>query len=388
MNLKSHSILLLSNSSNLGGGERSLLLIAQGLIRRNWKVHVAVPASGRMTAELTAAEIPHTVVPYALHSWKKPFRFLLDLRRWSRIFKGISCDLIHANDISTARSLAYSARQFRLPLLCHIRYPPESSYVDWAFRGVPRPNAFVFNSHAMKAELGSLIMSACPRVRQIVLHNAVDTENFHPPSQDTHNDRPIVAILANLVPVKGHDDFLAMAMHLCQRGYKCRYWIIGEDVFRTGADQQLRQKAAELGIGSHVEFLGHVRDVPNTLRRIDILVCPSTVETFGRCLIEAMACGKPVVATRVGGIPEVVDDSVTGILVAPREPRQLADAVESLLTDRDRSEEMGRAGRRSVVANFSEQVHVDKLITIYEQFLGGRCLPSNGDECESTSMST
>jgi alpha-maltose-1-phosphate synthase len=106
------------------------------------------------------------------------------------------------------------------------------------------------------------------------------------------------------------------------------------------------------------------------LNELDVLVCPSHVEPFGRCLIEAMACEKPVVATRVGGIPEVVDDGTTGILVPPNSPELLATAVASLLNDAELSVRMGQAGRARVENHFAADAHVAAVLEVYGEVLG------------------
>ena len=178
-----------------------------------------------------------------------------------------------------------------------------------------------------------------------------------------------VGVVANLLPLKGHVDFLDMAAELTARGVEAEYWIIGEDVHRTGYKTELHNRTRELGLEDRVCFRGYCRNVPNLLRELDVVVCSSHVETFGMCVLEAMACAKPVVATSVGGLPEVVDDGVSGILVPPHAPGRLADAVERLLEDPELRITFGRFGRTRAASHFSHEVYVDKMLALYQELV-------------------
>ena len=124
-------------------------------------------------------------------------------------------------------------------------------------------------------------------------------------------------------------------------------------------------------MGREITFLGTVADVPPFLQSLDVLVCPSLVEPFGRCVAEAMVCGRAVVATRVGGLPELIQDGRTGILVDASSPEQLADAVQNLLRDPNRRREIAEAGRDWAVANLSQTTHADRVLDIYRSVLRG-----------------
>src|SRR5262249_3014847 len=164
-------------------------------------------------------------------------------------------------------------------------------------------------------------------------------------------------------------DFLAMARELTDRRVFLDYWIIGGEVHRNGYRAQLEQRVGELGLGERVTFLGHCRNVPELLRELDVVVCCSHVEPLGLCLLEAMACERPVVATRVGGIPEVVDDGKTGILVSPQSPEQLANAVQRLMDDPRLRQRMGLAGRERVIRLFDHKAYLNNILSVYEGVL-------------------
>jgi glycosyltransferase involved in cell wall biosynthesis len=231
---------------------------------------------------------------------------------------------------------------------------------------LPRPSICIFNSHALLAESGPLFRRACPRAELVVVHNAVDLSAFTARPPHTAGDLRI-GIVANLLPVKGHFDFLEMARRLIARGLSARFLVIGQDVLRTGFDADIRARAVALELSTHVDFTGFVRDVPSMMRTLDIAVSASHEEPFGRSVLEAMACQIPVVATRVGGVPEVVDDGVTGTLVPARDPQALADAVWALAGDAERRQRMGVAGRDRATRLFGVSAHVEQVVGLYER---------------------
>jgi glycosyltransferase involved in cell wall biosynthesis len=148
-------------------------------------------------------------------------------------------------------------------------------------------------------------------------------------------DRPVVGYVGRIEPRKGVLDLVAAAPRLVAAG--ARVVIVGDDPY--GSDPEY---VAAVDAGEGIERYGWVDDAAGLMGALDVLVLPSREEPFGTVLAEAMTAGTPVVATRVGGIPEVVDDGVTGRLVAPGDPQALAGAVLDVLARRD---EMGAAGR-------------------------------------------
>jgi glycosyltransferase involved in cell wall biosynthesis len=135
---------------------------------------------------------------------------------------------------------------------------------------------------------------------------------------------------------------------------------------------ELTQQAAELGVGAHVQFLGEVRDIPTLLAGASLLALPSLTEGISLTLLEAMACGLPVVATRVGGNPEVVVDGATGYLVPPQQPASLAERVLELFQKPELGRTMGRHGRGRVEAHFRVSEMVARYEDLYHEVLRRR----------------
>lgn len=365
-------VLFLSNTARLGGGNRSLLLLAKTLQEVGHSPCVLNIEDGPLLDQCKLYDIPVVKSFDNEFDWRKPISTFRTIASNFRFLRSKKIDIIHANDLSIARQFLHCARITNIPLVVHVRFPTGKWYCDWVYRCIPKPDCFIFNSLALRLEMGHLLRSGSPKAAQHVVYNAVDLSAFQAISRTRVTETPTIGILAHLVPVKGIDDFLRMASELTTREFDAEYWIIGAEIPGSGYEQVLRKLTQDLKLEDRVTFLGHRDDVPDLLNQLDVVVCASTVEPFGRCLIEAMACAKPVVATRVGGIPEVVLDGETGILVSPKSPTELADAVQRLLGDSDLRTFFAMNGKKRVSDQFSSKAHVEQILDIYAQVLNAK----------------
>lgn len=177
---------------------------------------------------------------------------------------------------------------------------------------------------------------------------------------------PIVMGVAALIPQKGFGDFLLAAAQVVVRKPDVAFVIVGDGP----QDGALREQAQQLGIAAKVRFTGLRSDVHRLMPAADVIVVPSVwQEPAGLVVLEAMAAARPVVATRVGGIPEYLEEAASGILVEPRMPQQIADAVLRLLDSPETAAAMGAAGRRRVLQLFSMERWAEETIRVYERGL-------------------
>ena len=183
----------------------------------------------------------------------------------------------------------------------------------------------------------------------------------------------VVGMVSRMVPVKDHKTFLKAARLVVEAVPKAHFVLVGDGPLEA----DLKNEVEELGISTHVSFLGFRKDIPELMRLFDLIVLSSLHESFSLVLAEAMACEKAVVATRVGGIPEVVEDGVTGLLVPPREPESLARSIVELLTDPPRRKAMGLAGKARVEERFSIETMVCSHEALYESLLEQKGLLSS-----------
>jgi len=209
----------------------------------------------------------------------------------------------------------------------------------------------------------------------VLIYNGVDHSNFDVPREVgvelrkktgfTHSHK-VVTVVANLIPYKGHAELLDAAAAVLDQIPSSRFWLVGRD---RGIEKYLKQKARELGILNRVIFAGERSDIPNILAASDILVLPSHEEGFSNVILEAMAAGLPLVATRVGGAQEAVLDGVTGWLVQPNRPKELATKIVDLLNNPKRSKEWGERGKERVKKEFGIEKMVEEHLMLYQRVM-------------------
>jgi glycosyltransferase involved in cell wall biosynthesis len=211
-----------------------------------------------------------------------------------------------------------------------------------------------------------------PAERICVIHNGVEVPDGPPPQGVRPRGLPatgrIVLCVANLIHYKGHLDLLAAAGAVFSAHPDVALALVGEGAMR----RRLEEAVARLGLGGRVHRLGQREDIPALLAAADLFVLPSHQESFSNALLEAMAHGLPVIATAVGGNTEIVEDGVSGILVPPRDPAALGEAMIRLLRDPASARRMGQEARARVAKRFCLQRMVQETETLYGALLARR----------------
>ena len=266
-----------------------------------------------------------------------------------------------------ALALSMSTQLAKPPLVAsrrvdfHLR---GSSLSRWKYRQV---DCFVCASAAIRK---MLIGDGVPEVRAVTVHEGIDLEHVQSaPPADLHADlwlphhAPLVGNVAALVPHKGQRHLIESAMLVLPKVPDARFVIAGEGELRPALERQIREHHLE----KHVLLAGFRPDVLSLHKAFDIFVMSSLTEGLGTSLLDAMACGKPIVATAAGGIPEVVVDGETGFLVAPRDHEGMARAIVALLKDEDLRRRMGEAGRTRARVHFSAERMVQDTLRVYQR---------------------
>jgi glycosyltransferase involved in cell wall biosynthesis len=207
----------------------------------------------------------------------------------------------------------------------------------------------------------------------VTVHEGVDVERVAAaPPVNVHevfwlpHHAPIVGNVAALVPHKGQRHLVEAAALVLREVPDARFVILGEGELREQLERQVRDHHLE----KHVVLPGFRHDVIGCIKGFDVFVMSSVSEGLGTSLLDAMACSKPIVATRVGGIPEVVEDEVTGQLVAPRDHRAMAAAIVKQLRSPDLRRRMAEAGLRRVREQFTVDRMVAETAAVYERVVG------------------
>jgi glycosyltransferase involved in cell wall biosynthesis len=291
--------------------------------------------------------------------------------RLSRAVKQLRPDIVHAHDphgvAMAALALSMSTEPVKPPLVASRRvdFPMRGNSLSrWKYRQV---DCFICASDAIRA---LLLADGIPPERAITVHEGIDPgrvasatpANLHQELWLPHG-APIVGNVAALVPHKGQKHLIEAAALVVRQVPDARFVIAGEGELRVSLEQQIKH----LGLEKHVHLAGFRPDVLSVHKAFEIFVMSSVTEGLGTSILDAMACGRPVVATTAGGIPEVVRDAETGILVPPRDHEAMAAAIVKLLKDRPLRARMGAAGLALANARFSADRMVNDTLQVYQR---------------------
>lgn len=283
-------------------------------------------------------------------------------------------DIVHAHDPMAvslvAMALQMASNKVKRPLVVASRrvdfHLKRHAFSKWKYRHV---DVFIAASGLIASILED---DGIARDRIAIVHDGVNIDAIdRHDAVDAHaafflpHGAPVIANVAALAPHKGQRHLVAAAAHLVRDIPDARVLIIGEGELRDPLQQQI----ASLGLERHVFLTGFRHDVLGVLKSVDLFVMSSVTEGLGSAILEAMACQRAVVGTRTGGIPEAIEENVTGLLVPPRDDNALAEAMATLLRDPDRRARMGAAGRARVARDFSVDALVAGTLRVYRDAL-------------------
>lgn len=339
-----------------GGTQRQMIELLSRLDRRRFRVYpVCFHTEGAWFTRVTGFDEPVALFP--IHGFRRPHttRQLFSFARWCREQE---IQVLHTCELySNIFGLAAGALA---PVL--VRIGSRRGFVEP--RGLQRlqraayaaAHRVVANSHAAAERLR---LEGVPDHKILTIPNGIAPAAF---PAHTYSSRPRrIAMVACLREEKRIDVLIAAAPKVLARYPDVELLIAGEGRCRDALVQQARA----LGIADRVTFLGHREDVADVLARADIFALPSRSEAFPNSIMEAMAAGLPVVASNVGGIPELVSDQQTGYLVPPGNPDALATALVSLIDHPDRAAAFGQAGRDRINQTYSFDRMVGQFETLY-----------------------
>ena len=290
-------------------------------------------------------------------------------------------DLVHTTSLKADIWGGLAARLAGRCLLWHIHDRIANDYlppiVVQIFRFLARcvPHGVLVNSRSTLKTLDSIpsdrIRVVHPGVPQVLLDSVEPEAKNADSPEPTRPSHPIVGIVGRISPTKGQDVFIRAAAKVACRFPDVRFQVIGGALFQhDGFEKEIRVLAAQLGL-RNLEFLGFCDDVVSRMRKLTVLVHASPVpEPFGQVVVEAMAAGKPVIATDAGGIPEIVIDGECGFLVPVRDSNAMAEKICVLLANPKLAVALGRRGRARVAMHFTATRMAREIEELYEGVLG------------------
>ena len=360
------NVLHLCESSDTGGAESVLISLVEGLDKNRYSSVVCLLSDGWLRVELEKRQIETVVIPQP-HSFDVPW-----LVRVYRLLKDRGIHLMHSHEFATNVYASLLSRVTGIPVVTTAH--GKNYYGDkWrrrlAYRFVARQSVMVAVSNDLKRFLAQRVGIPPGRIR--VVHNGIDLSRYKA-QQSCHAVRAelgisasqrVIGTVGNLFAIKGQT-YLLRACKALASTYPNFVLLVAGEGEQLGA---LKKEASDIGIAGNVKFLGFRNDVPALLQSMEVFVFPSLSEGLPLSLLEALALQKPVVATNVGGIPEIVEDGVTGYLVPPRNPEALVDKILLLLHNPQIAANMGRAGRKKVEEDFGLEQMVLKYQSLYDK---------------------
>ncbi len=328
--------------------------------------------------ELRRENLPSESVLFEEPSRRRPIGTLRSYRNLRSTLRRLSLSLVHVNDAPFYRLPGWTAGRLAIPRLVHVRYTYDAEGLRWWLKA--GFEYALFASRWMAEWAAEQCPELLPRARTRVVRNGYDPPAMPSPEElksiRTALDLPpnacVIAFVGQLIPVKGVEEFLRAAQVIRKRHPRTAFILVGDD-FQAGSSFRCEMEllTTELGLESAARFTGFQRRPWPYYALSDLVVMPSRVEPLGNVAIEAGAAGRPVIASRVGGIPEIVVDRETGLLIEPGDYEAIADATCELLDSPDLRKRLGTAAAQRIRSDFTLKRQLEQLEAVYEEAIQG-----------------
>jgi glycosyltransferase involved in cell wall biosynthesis len=361
------NILFLDQFSELGGAQQCLYDLIPGIIDRGWTAHAALPPGGPLGANLSrVGAIVHEI---ALGDYTNGSKSVSDMLRFAwetpslaraikRLVNEHRIDIVYVNGprVLPAAALACGRIVFHSHSLLSTTYSRVLAGMSVSIRRATVIASSRFVANPLKRYVAS--------ERLHVVYNGV--RDYGPGAiRDFENCSPRIGLIGRIAPEKGQIDFIRAARLLLAAAPDCSFVICGTPMFSRGDYMARVQKLAE---GLPMQFLGWRTDIDQVLGELDVLAAPSMqVDATPRVIMEAFSAGLPVVAYPSGGIPELIEHGVNGILTSDASAESLANAMLELLRDREKMRLLGVNARQSFLSRFSAERYRQEVLSILER---------------------
>ena len=363
-------VLYVMTTLDVGGAEGQFALLAERLDRRRFDVMViTLGDESALARRLRDVGIPVVALRVVTSAGWHPFRLLAAIPRVLAEVRHFRPAIVHGVLIHGYLLGGFAARFNGVPVLissrralssAKTRFRPLLILEQWVNRFT---RVVIANSEAVRQD--AIRAEGLPAHKVRVIWNGIVATRYSQPVDESlrvglelQYSEPVIAIVSNFIRYKGHAHFLRAFAALAAEHTRATAILIGDGPERRTCEALV----SDLQIADKVRFLGQRPDVPRLLQLADIVVHPSLTEGFSNAILEAMAAGKPVIATNVGGNPEAVTHGVTGYIVTPADADALLAPMRLLSSDRTLRESMGAAGRQRIASSFS----IEGMIQRYE----------------------
>ena len=353
---------------NVGGVETGTIDLAKWLVQHGHKA-VVVSGGGRLVRQLENFGAKHYQVPVGK---KSPFSILPSIKALEDIIKKEEIDIVHARSRVPALVAFFAARAAKKTFITtahgYYKRHPLSGVMGWG-------RFVIVASNVMARHMMETFKVPFDRIRLIPRGVDLTRYQFNPDAAKSQKGGAFtIGMIGRLTPLKGHTYFLRAVAAVSRTMPHIKVLIVGDaPKGKEKYREELRILTRRLGIANIVEFIEHSDDVTQILNKLDALVFTSVVpEGFGRVVIEAQATGVPVVATKVGGIVDIIDDGINGVLAYPKDPASLAEGILRVLRDRPFAQRLIQEARKRVEEKFTLDKMCQQTFAIYEEAINRR----------------
>ena len=324
-------------------------------------------------------QIPWVIIPQIQRSIN-PFKEMMAFLKLFSFIKKHRFDIVHTHTSKAGILGRFAAWLNRVPVIIHtphghIFYGYFSRMVTQIFIVIEKLAALVTDKIITLTDHGKeehIRFHIANPDKFVPIYSGINIPEFKRNKDDHSLDvrntldippqAPVIGTVTRLVPIKGIEDLIKAVPTLLEDYPDLRVLLVGDGHLRS----DLEELCELVGVRNHIHFLGEQKKVVPFLKAMDVFVLSSINEGMGRCLLEALVCGKPAVATRVGGVPELVEHGSNGFLVPPRQPQLLARAIIEILSDEELKQKMGKNAIKKVTMDFSVEVMVKKIERLYQ----------------------
>jgi glycosyltransferase involved in cell wall biosynthesis len=350
--------------AGISGAENHLLLLLPALREQGFDVelvmfHEGEPGAADFASRLEASGVPVERIRLGHAASPRAFARLL------RIVRARRPEILHTHLVHADFHGLVAGRLARVPVLVSTKH---------GFNPFRDRRLFAIADRAVGRLADVHIAISAGLARYLAEREGFDVSSFEVvhygiepgPAPPTPPGAPSLAVVGRLIPIKGHDVLLRALAAARAELPQITLEVAGAGALET----ELRETVAQLGLDDSVSFLGHVPRIASVLERAEVVVVPSLGEGFGMVALEAMERGRAVIASAVGGLPEIVDEGVTGMLVPPADVNALAAAIRELAGDATRAAAFGVSGRERALAEFSQERCTKRTAELYRAALG------------------
>jgi len=357
------NILQILPELNVGGVETGTVDLSRYLIKYGHKSAV-VSNGGELVGDLESSGAIHYRLP--VHK-KSIFAIMKMVPRLEEIIKKEKIDIVHARSRVPAWAAYFACRRTGAVFIttCHGYYTkhPFSYCMGWAKRVIVLSNC-----------IGRHMIDdfSVPYERIKLVPRSVDLEKFKYQAPDKKRKEEFnVGIIGRITPLKGHLHFIKAMARVARVVPKLKIWIVGDaPSTREAYKEQIQVLVRRLGLSHCTEFLGTQRDIPAIMSYLDLVVLATTThEAFGRVIVEAQAAGVPVVATEVGGVVDIIENGVNGLLVPPADPVSMAEAIIKIFKDKELARSLAERAYEKVKIEYNVELMVKNTIDVYKDAL-------------------